>query len=135
MVRKFSSEAASSRVRASTLSNRRTFSIAIAAWSANVVTSSICLSVKGPHLRTRTRSGRRWDALAQHWNAEIRAEIAQPLRLAPSVLRISLYVRDMYHPAFEQRAPGRRTAFGLDWNILDIIHEFAREAVSLGAVE
>ena len=37
----------SSRVRASTLSNRRTFSIAIAAWSAKVDTSSICLSVNG----------------------------------------------------------------------------------------
>ena len=42
-----SSDFASSRVRASTLSNRRTFSIAIAAWSANVETSSICLSVNG----------------------------------------------------------------------------------------
>ena len=47
MVRKSSSDFASSRVRASTLSNSRTFSIAIAAWSAKVVTSSICLSVNG----------------------------------------------------------------------------------------
>ena len=38
---------ARSRVRACTSSNRRTFSIAITAWSANVVTSSICLSVNG----------------------------------------------------------------------------------------
>ena len=37
----------SSRVRAWTSSNRRTFSIAITAWSAKVVTSSICLSVNG----------------------------------------------------------------------------------------
>ena len=34
-------------VRACTSSNRRTFSIAITAWSAKVVTSSICLSVNG----------------------------------------------------------------------------------------
>ena len=46
-VRKSSSDFASSRVRASTLSNSRTFSIAITAWSAKVVTSSICLSVNG----------------------------------------------------------------------------------------
>src|SRR5262245_58389899 len=34
-------------VRACTSSNSRTFSIAITAWSANVVASSICLSVNG----------------------------------------------------------------------------------------
>ncbi len=34
-------------VRACTSSNSRAFSIAITAWSANVVTSSICFSVKG----------------------------------------------------------------------------------------
>ena len=38
---------ANSRVRASTLSNKRTFSIAITAWSAKVVASSICFSVNG----------------------------------------------------------------------------------------
>ncbi len=36
-----------SRLRASSSWNRRTFSIAMAPWSANVVISSICLSVKG----------------------------------------------------------------------------------------
>ena len=46
-VRKSSSDFANSRVRASTLSNSRTFSIAITAWSAKVVTNSICLSVNG----------------------------------------------------------------------------------------
>ena len=42
-----STDCASSRVRACTSSNSRTFSIAITAWSAKVVTSSICLSVNG----------------------------------------------------------------------------------------
>ena len=42
-----SSASDSSRVRACTSSNSRTFSIAITAWSAKVVTSSICLSVNG----------------------------------------------------------------------------------------
>ena len=37
----------SSRVRACTSSNSRAFSIAITAWSAKVVSSSICLSVNG----------------------------------------------------------------------------------------
>ena len=44
-----SSASESSRVRACTSSNSRTFSIAITAWSAKVVTSSICLSVNGRH--------------------------------------------------------------------------------------
>ena len=42
-----SSASLSSRVRACTSSNSRTFSMAITAWSANVETSSICLSVNG----------------------------------------------------------------------------------------
>ena len=42
-----SSDSASSRVRCCSASNKRTFSIAITAWSAKVVTSSICLSVNG----------------------------------------------------------------------------------------
>src|SRR5262249_39399202 len=42
-----SSDSESSRVRCCSASNSRTFSIAITAWSAKVVSSSICLSVKG----------------------------------------------------------------------------------------
>ena len=42
-----SSASLSSRVRACTSSNSRTFSIAITAWSAKVVTSSICLALNG----------------------------------------------------------------------------------------
>jgi hypothetical protein len=45
--RNSSTERASSRVRAWTSSNSRTFSIAITAWSAKVVSNSICLSVNG----------------------------------------------------------------------------------------
>ena len=45
------SDSVSSRARACTSSNSRTFSIAIAAWSAKVLTSSICLSVKGCTVR------------------------------------------------------------------------------------
>ena len=42
-----SSDSERSRVRACTSSNSRTFSMAITAWSAKVVTNSICLSVNG----------------------------------------------------------------------------------------
>src|SRR5215472_10192602 len=42
-----SNDSLRSRVRACTSSNRRAFSIAMTAWSAKVVTSSICLSVNG----------------------------------------------------------------------------------------
>jgi hypothetical protein len=50
-----SSDSDNSRVRACTSSNSRTFSIAITAWSAKVVTSSICLSVNGSTvLRVKT---------------------------------------------------------------------------------
>ena len=76
-VRKSSSDFANSRVRASTLSNSRTFSIAITAWSAKVVTSSICLSVNG---RTScARQGQNADrrSLAQQRHAEDSTKIAQ----------------------------------------------------------
>ena len=50
----YSSDSCSSRVRACTSSNRRTFSIAITAWSAKVVTSSICFSVNGREFGARS---------------------------------------------------------------------------------
>ena len=48
-----SSASDSSRVRACTSSNSRTFSIAITAWSAKVVASSICFVGEGPHRAAR----------------------------------------------------------------------------------
>ena len=47
VVRKSSSDFPSSRVRRCSPSNSGAFSMAIAAWAANVVTSAICLSVNG----------------------------------------------------------------------------------------
>src|SRR5262249_801090 len=90
---------------------------------------------KWADLLARQNQDANWDALAQHRNSEDRAEIAQSLRLHEGVFRISLYVGDMNHPAFEQRTPGRRTSFGLDWNTFDVIREFTSEAVGLRAVE
>ena len=50
-----STDRVSSRVRAWSSWNSRTFSMAMTAWSAKVVTSSICLSVKGRDLRLADR--------------------------------------------------------------------------------
>ena len=41
----------------------------------------------------------------------------------------------MNDPTFKERASGRRASFGLDRNILDIIHKFLGKAVGLGAIE
>ena len=54
-----------------------------------------------PHLRTGQDQDADRDALAQHRNAENRAVIAQFLRLAQGVFRISLYVGDMNYSAFK----------------------------------
>ena len=100
MVRKSSSDFASSRVRASTLSNSRTFSIAIAAWSANVVTSSICLSVNGA-LPSASSPGRRSGRPRAALGRQNCAVVAQSLALRRMLFRISLYVGNMNHPAFK----------------------------------
>ena len=113
-------------MRASTLSNSRTFSIAIAAWSANVATNSICLSVNGRTSERVKRQHADRNALAQHRHAEHGAVIAQSLRLDQGVFRISLYVGDMNDLPFKQGASSRRASLGLDRNIFDMIHELAR---------
>ena len=113
-----SSDCASSRVRASTLSNKRTFSIAIAAWSAKVVTSSICLSVNGrTSVRVNVSTPIR-NALAQHRHAKHCAEAAELSGASgPSVFGITLYVRDMNNLPLKQGTPGPRIAPDLDRNI------------------
>ena len=71
-----SSASESSRVRACTSSNSRTFSIAITAWSAKVWTSSICLSANGcGSLRVRTQHAD-GNSFPQHRHAEHRAYVA-----------------------------------------------------------
>src|SRR6266403_5448814 len=41
----------------------------------------------------------------------------------------------MNHPAFKQCSPGRRASLGFDRNIFDILLEFSRKPIGLGAVE
>ena len=84
-----------------------------------------------PHFRARQSQDANRDALAQHWNAEDCAVIAQSLRLDQGIFRISHYVGDMNDPAFEQRAPDAEPRSALIGISSDIIHEFARVAVGL----
>ena len=64
------------------LSNRRTFSIAITAWSAKVDASSICLSVNGRTSERVKLSTPDRNALAQHRDSEDRSIISQLLHVA-----------------------------------------------------
>ena len=68
----------SSRVRACTSSNRRTFSIAITAWSAKVVTSSICLVGERPDVLRVSSSTPIGITLAQHRHGRGRCDSRQP---------------------------------------------------------
>ena len=89
-------------------SNSRTFSIAITAWSAKVVTSSICLSVNGSHLQRRIRiDDADRNAFAQQRHAENGAVPAQLLRTRASVIfGIGQHIGDVNDPAFEHGAAG-----------------------------
>ena len=60
-------------VRACTSSNSRVFSMAITAWSAKVVTSSICLSVNGRTVRRLDQNDTDRGTLAQQGHAEMGA--------------------------------------------------------------
>ena len=69
-----SSDSVSSCVRCCSASNKRAFSIAITAWSANVVTSSICFSVNGLTFIANEREYADGGAVAQQRDAEVRSD-------------------------------------------------------------
>ena len=101
-----SSDSVSSRVRACTSSNSRTFSIAITAWSAKVSTSSICLSVNG-------RTCLRHKMITPIGVPSRMSGTPSPdrtchfLRAFPKcVLLISKNIRNMNRVALQQDAPG-----------------------------
>src|SRR6516165_3130221 len=73
--------------------------------------------------------------LAQHRNAEQRAEIAETLSLAKRVVAICFDVGNMNDNALEQGASGRRMAVDHDGNAAHKLHEIFGEAIGLGAVE
>ena len=109
-----SSASLSSRVRAWTSSNSRTFSIAITAWSAKVVTSSICFSRERPHLGTRQYDHPDRRAFAQQWHSQHGAEPADHRALAPSQGRNPYRPkhRDLNDVRSQHRSPKDRRLVG-----------------------
>ena len=95
-----SNASASSRVRCCSASNRRTFAIAITAWSAKVVTSSICLSVNGATVLRIEHDDADRPPLAQQRIAEHRA-----LLVHHPVVRIGENVGHLHRGSLERRAP------------------------------
>src|SRR5262249_21717021 len=85
--------------------------------------------VSGQHEDADCRS------LAQHRNAENGAVSAQSLRLDNGVFRIGIDVGNMNHLPFEQDPSVKRTAFRVNLNASDIIHEFGGESVSRLTIE
>ena len=79
-------EAARSRLRACTSSNSRTFSIAITAWSAKVVTSSICLSVNGRAVLRVNKNHADRRSLAHQRHAKHGAKAAESFRCRHDVV-------------------------------------------------
>ena len=77
-------------------SNSRTFSIAITAWSAKVVTSSICLSVNGCTVVARQRRARRSACPSRSSGTPSMVRIAaQLLSFEQRVFRIGQHIGDM----------------------------------------
>ena len=84
-------------------SNSRTFSIAITAWSAKVVTSSICLSVNG---RTSERTIDMTPMGVPSRSNGTPSMVRKPpsfMRFGPGVFRIGQHIGNMDRLAFEQR--------------------------------
>src|SRR5262249_52370633 len=59
---------------------------------------------EGSYFRARQSQNADRDALAQHWDAESCAKVAQSRRFNEGVFRICLYVRNMNDATFDQRA-------------------------------
>src|SRR6516164_8095880 len=100
-------------------SNSRTFSIAITAWSAKVVSSSICLSLNGA-------------TLAQQGYGQHRPVAHQFLRFREIIVRVCLDVRNLDRAALQQRAAGRGSAPGADRSALPELQAARRGIVGGG---
>ena len=99
--------------------NRRTFSMAITAWSAKVVASAICCSVKGRatvRVRTRTPIG---SAFAEHRNADHGAISKHGQDTRCVVFRIGHCVADVDRSSLKQSATDAGSSSGLVDNLLE----------------
>ncbi len=92
----------------------RAFSIAITAWSAKILTNSICLSVNGFTVRPRQHEDADHNSIAQQRNTDIASVAAEFLSLSECVLRIGQNIRDVNDFAFQGRASGNGSAFGFE---------------------
>src|SRR5215467_664579 len=107
-------------------SNSRTFSIAIAAWSANVSTSAICLSVNGSTsvlMRPMTPFGIPSRSIGTASTVPKRKHF---LRLGECVFRVCPDVDDLHRAAFEQSSAHRGSTASADGGTLPKLQKFRR---------
>src|SRR5215831_11886490 len=85
----------------------RTFSMAMTAWSAKVVTSSICFSVNGWTL-SPDYDHPNGHTFPEHWNSEYGPETADFLRPGPLIIGVGQNIVNMNRPSLRYDTPGYR---------------------------
>ena len=114
--RSSSTERASSRVRARTSSNSRTFSIAITAWSAKVVDQLDLLVGERPHGGSRSDANHaNRGSFPQQGDAEHGAKVADFLQLEPDVFGIGKAIREVNRRACRAVRPTSAAASRWNW--------------------
>ena len=106
----------------------RAFSIAITAWSAKVVSSSICLLVNGRTERRARSEYPDWRPFTQQWCADHGTITAEFLCHAKLVFRVGLRVDNLYRRALEQSSTSHGAAPGFEWYALQLILQLGRPA-------
>ena len=126
-----SSASDSSRVRACTSSNSRTFSIAITAWSAKVVDQLDLLVGERPHDAARQDEHADRHSFAQQRHAEHRAQVLRSSRPRINVNSGSALTSAMWTAlAFEHARPPTDPSIRLPRMTLHVLHVLGREAVA-----
>ena len=116
-------------------SNSRTFSIAITAWSAKVVTSSICFVGKWLRHSSRYEDHPNDLFLAQEWNAERRSVAANLLGIMSVIFRIGQHVCNMNNSTFERRSADNSTSIYRYWMVFRVFLKFRRKSVARGSTK
>ena len=119
--RSSSTERASSSVRTRNSSSSRAFSIAITAWSANVLTSSICLSVNGRGTVLRNKD-RPYDIpVVQHWSAERGSVATNLLNVTIRVRGVGQYIADVNRSALQHSSSSDAASIDADLSTIETI--------------
>ena len=92
--------------------NSRAFSMAIAAWSAKVVSNSTCRSVKARTSWRQTTNTPTTSPPLSNGTPEHRAIAAEPLRFGLAVVGVGERVEDLHRLAFQHHAPDQVAALG-----------------------